>query len=66
MSAKDLRALSKEELQKKLAELRASLFDLRMKLKTGRLDSTADLGKTRKEIARTLTVLREKELGIGR
>jgi len=66
MSAKDLRALSKEELQKKLAELRASLFDLRMKLKTGRLDSTADLGKTRKEIARTLTVLREMELGIGR
>jgi large subunit ribosomal protein L29 len=66
MSAKDLRALSKEELQKKLGELRASLFDLRMKLKTGRLDSTADLGKTRKELARTLTVLREMELGTGR
>lgn len=65
MSAQDLRALSKEELQKKLAELRANLFDLRMKLKTGRLDSTADLGKTRKEIARTATVLREKELGLG-
>lgn len=63
MSAQDLRALSKEELQKKLAELRATLFDARMKLKTGRLDSTADLGKTRKEIARTATVLREMELG---
>jgi len=64
MKANELRALSKEELQKKLAELRKSLFDLRMKLRTGRLDSTADIGKTRKEIARTLTVLREKELGI--
>ncbi|MFO7155201.1 MAG: 50S ribosomal protein L29 [Pseudomonadota bacterium] len=64
MKAQELRALSKEELQKRLAELRANLFDLRMKLRTGRLDSTADIGKTRKEIARTLTVLREKELGI--
>ncbi len=63
MSAQELRALSKQELQKKLAELRATLFDYRMKLKTGRLDSTADIKKTRKEIARTLTVLREMELG---
>lgn len=66
MSAQDLRALSKEELQTKLAELRATLFDLRMKLKTGRLDSTADVGKTRQEIARTATVLREMDLGLGR
>lgn len=66
MNAKELRALPAEELNTKIAELRGNLFELRMQLKTGRLDSTADLQKTRKEIARASTVLRELELGIGR
>lgn len=66
MNAKELRALPAEELKTKISELRGNLFELRMQLKTGRLDSTADLQKTRKEIARTSTVLRELELGIGR
>jgi large subunit ribosomal protein L29 len=66
MNAKELRALPAEELNTKIVELRGNLFELRMQLKTGRLDSTADLQKTRKEIARASTVLRELELGIGR
>lgn len=66
MNAKELRALPAEELKSKITELKGTLFELRMQLKTGRLDSTADLQKTRKEIARASTVLRELELGIGR
>lgn len=66
MKAKEMRALSNEELAKKVSELRATIFDLRMKLKTGRLDSTADLSKTRREMARAHTVMRELELGIRR
>lgn len=66
MKAKELRELPIEELEKKIVELGETLFDLNMKLKTGRLDSTADLKKTRQEIARANTVKRELHLGIRR
>jgi len=62
----ELRSLSAGELKAKVGELRASLFDLRMKLKTGRLDSTATLKAAKRELARVHTVLREQELGIQR
>ncbi|HWV37646.1 MAG TPA: 50S ribosomal protein L29 [Vulgatibacter sp.] len=62
----ELRSLSAGELKAKVGELRAALFDLRMKLKTGRLDSTATLKDTKRELARVHTVLREQELGIQR
>lgn len=66
MNAKELRSLSTEELRAKAAELERTIFDLRMKLKTGRLDSTADLPKARRNLARVRTVLREQALGIRR
>jgi len=66
MTAKELRALSAEELRAKVPELEKTLFELRMKLKTGRLDSTADIEKTRRDLARVKTLLREQELGIRR
>lgn len=66
MTANELRALSSAELRTKADELKRSMFDLRMKLKTGRLDSTADIEKTRRDLARVLTVLRQQELGIGK
>jgi large subunit ribosomal protein L29 len=58
---KELRELSREELLSRAAELRKGLFDLKNKHSTGVLDSSADLGKTRRDIARCLTVAREKE-----
>jgi large subunit ribosomal protein L29 len=59
---KELRELEAKELRTRAAELKQTLFDLKNKHSTGVLDSTADLDKTRREIARILTVAREKEL----
>jgi large subunit ribosomal protein L29 len=58
---KELRELEPKELRARAAELKQTLFDLKNKHSTGVLDSTADLGKTKREIARILTVAREKE-----
>ena len=58
----ELRELEQKELLARAAELKQTLFDLKNKHSTGVLDSTADLDKTRREIARILTVAREKEL----
>jgi large subunit ribosomal protein L29 len=58
---KELRELSKEELLARAAERRKSLFELKNKHSTGVLDSSADIGKTKRDIARCLTIAREKE-----
>jgi large subunit ribosomal protein L29 len=57
----ELRDLSADELRNRAVELKATLFDLKNKANTGVLDSTADLMKTKRDIARCLTVAREKE-----
>ena len=54
--------LSTDELVDRLAEARRELFNLRFQLATGQLDHTARMGQVRKDIARTLTVLREREI----
>lgn len=66
MDMKDIRGLENAELATKVNDLRQSIFDLRMKLKTGRLDAPTDIQKTRRDLARALTVLRERQLGLGR
>jgi large subunit ribosomal protein L29 len=61
-TVKELRELEPKELRARAAELKQTLFELKNKHSTGVLDSTADLDKTRREIARILTVAREKEV----
>jgi large subunit ribosomal protein L29 len=61
-TVKELRELDEKDLQARAAELKQNLFDLKTKHSTGVLDSTAELGKTRKDIARILMVAREKQL----
>ena len=61
-TVKELRELDRKDLLARAAELKQTLFDLRNKHSTGVLDSTADLGKTRREIARILMIAREKEV----
>lgn len=61
-TVKELRDLSVDELRARAAELKQTLFDLKTKHSTGVLDSTADLGQTKRDIARILTVARQKEL----
>jgi large subunit ribosomal protein L29 len=58
----ELRELEQKELLARAAELKQTLFDLKNKHSTGVLDSTADLRKTKREIARILMVAREKEI----
>ncbi len=65
-TAKELRDLRPEELADRARELKRSLFDMKSKHNTGVLDSTADLGKTRRDVARCLTVKRQKELEAAR
>jgi len=62
----ELRELKPEELADRVKELKRSLFDMKSKHNTGVLDSTADLGKARKDVARCLTIKRQKELEAAR
>ena len=62
MKAKELKAMSKTELEAKVAELKAELFNLRFQLATGQLQNTTVIASTKRDIARCLTVLREQEL----
>ncbi len=61
MKMKDLKELGVEELKVKLAEQRQELFDLRFKHATAQLENTSGLKAGRKNIARILTLLSEKE-----
>ncbi|HVL33580.1 MAG TPA: 50S ribosomal protein L29 [Actinomycetota bacterium] len=58
----ELRELSDDELQRKLAEAKEELFNLRFQLVTGQLDNPMRIKIMRKEVARILTVMREREL----
>jgi large subunit ribosomal protein L29 len=61
MKAADLKDLPVEELTRKAAELRENVFNLRIRQAAGTLDSSADLGKQRRDLARVLTVLNQKQ-----
>ena len=60
MKAVELRELTLEELQQKEKELKRKMFNLRFQRATGELDNTAELKKTRKDIARVMTVTAAK------
>ena len=62
--AADLRGLGREELNKKVVELKEELFTLRFQGATGQLESHGRLREVRKDIARVYTVLQERNLGI--
>lgn len=62
MKARELRDLEDNELRKQIATLRKDLFGLRFSHATGELDSTAAIGRAKRDLARALTVAREKEL----
>ena len=61
MKPKELRKMSDDELAQQLAETREELFNLRFQDATGALDNTAQLGVTKRQIARILTVQTERE-----
>ncbi|HUB73440.1 MAG TPA: 50S ribosomal protein L29 [Solirubrobacteraceae bacterium] len=62
MKASEIRDLDDGELRKRVAELRKELFGLRFSNATGELDDTAALGRAKRDLARALTVARQRAL----
>jgi len=60
MNAKEMRALSAEELKTKMSEAREELMKLRFQVISGQLSDTSRLPVIRKEIARMQTILNEQ------
>jgi large subunit ribosomal protein L29 len=61
VKAHELRELGIQELVEREKELARELFNLRFQMATGQLSSHTSLKKTKKDIARVKTVLKEKE-----
>lgn len=62
MKPAELREKSEAELSELEKELRDELFRLRMKHFTGQLQRVSDLKEKRRDVARVMTVIREKQL----
>ncbi len=62
MTNEEIRKLSQEAINKKIAEHKTELFNLRFSQATGNLEKPSRLSQLRKEVARMKTILREREL----
>ena len=61
MRMAEVRELDVEELKRRVSETRRELFNLRFQHATGQLENTGQLKEVRKNIARLLTVLNQKQ-----
>lgn len=59
MKASDVRALSQDELDRKLVDLKHELFNLRFQKSAGQLENPSKIKQAQKDIARIHTVLTE-------
>lgn len=64
MRPADVRDLSDRELADHVATARRDLFGLRFQHATGELDNTAGLRRAKREVARALTVARQREIDV--
>ena len=62
MKTNEIRKLSTEEINKKIADSKEELFNLRMKQATGSLENPSRIRELRKTVARLKTILREREI----
>ena len=60
MKANELTAMTVEQLQEKVKELKTELFGLRFQLATGQLQNTMQISEVKRDIARCKTILRQK------
>ena len=65
MRASDVRDLTDSELREHIQTARRELFGLRFQHATSELENTAGLKRAKREIARALTIQRERELRNG-
>ena len=62
MDLKNMREMTEAELEAELRKMKAELFNLRFQHVTGQLEIPIKLRDTKKNIARVLTIIREKQL----
>jgi large subunit ribosomal protein L29 len=63
MKADELRNLADEELDRRESELRREVFNLRVNLATQQTTNVARVRTLKRDLARVLTVKRERQLG---
>ena len=66
MKVEQLRTQSDAELNKMLGDLKSQLFNLRFSNATGSLQNPLAINTCKKDIAKVMTVLKERELGISK
>ena len=64
MKASELRDMTDEELREQVKTARRELFGLRFQHATGELENTAGLRSAKRDLARVLTVARERGIDI--
>ncbi len=66
MKPAEIRKMSDADLNKKLHDLKAELFNLRFQSATGQLENPNAIGNVKKDIARVKTIARERELAVSK
>lgn len=66
MRVKEIRELSDEEINGKIADARQEIVKLRFELATRKLRNTAGIASAKKGLARLLTIQKERQLGLKR
>ena len=66
MKVEEIRKMSDEELSSELASLKEELFKLRFQHATNQLDNPAQIAQVKRDIARVLTIKREKQLAANK
>jgi large subunit ribosomal protein L29 len=62
MKAQDIRQMSTEEIRSALEDAKSTLFNMRFQREAGTLEDTTRIRALRSDVARYLTVLREREI----
>jgi len=62
LKVKDLQNLTPDELKEKKDGLKKDLFSLRLQAKSGKLEKHSTIRSTKRDVARVMTVLRQKEI----
>ena len=66
MKASEFAAMTTEQLEKKIAELKEELFNLRFRLATGQLDNVMQITAVKRDIARIQTEMRAREIAAAK
>ena len=66
MKSSEAHSMQDVELVEKLKEVREEAFNLRLRHATGELEDTASLGRAKKDLARLLTIAKQRNIDLER